>query len=228
MSKYVKSEYQDVVIAIQVLNEPYVARLDTKTVFDFYQSAYDLFRGVSDTPILFADGFYNPGFWSGVLPSAPGAIMDHHEYQIFAASLIKFSLEQHTARVCSSTSEWSGGDKLQLVGEFSSAMTDCAPWLNGRGSSSLYDNSLPGGTHNENWNCAAINNITLWTQSMKDGHRKYLEAQLDSFEDGSQGWIFWNFKTEGVAEWDLYALLDAGVFPQPLTSRAFPKNDCSR
>jgi aryl-phospho-beta-D-glucosidase BglC (GH1 family) len=33
--------------------------------------------------------------------------------------------------------------------------------------------------------------------------------------------IFWNFKTEGSPEWDAFALIDNGIFPQPLTSRKF-------
>ena len=44
---------------------------------------------------------------------------------------------------------------------------------------------------------------------------------MEAFEAKTQGWIFWNFKTEASAEWDLFRLLDAGVFPQPLTSRKF-------
>jgi hypothetical protein len=30
-----------------------------------------------------------------------------------------------------------------------------------------------------------------------------------------------NFKTEASPEWDAFRLIDAGIFPQPLTSRKF-------
>lgn len=35
--------------------------------------------------------------------------------------------------------------------------------------------------------------------------------------------IFQQFKTEnsGSPEWDAFALIDAGIFPQPLTARLF-------
>jgi glucan 1,3-beta-glucosidase len=42
---------------------------------------------------------------------------------------------------------------------------------------------------------------------------------MSAFEGKTQGWVWWNFKTEGAAEWDAFKLIDAGVFPQPLTSR---------
>jgi glucan 1,3-beta-glucosidase len=36
--------------------------------------------------------------------------------------------------------------------------------------------------------------------------------------------VFWIFKTEGSAgDWDLFQLLDGGVFPQPLADRRFGK-----
>lgn len=35
---------------------------------------------------------------------------------------------------------------------------------------------------------------------MKDNHRQYIEAQLDSYESKTKGWVFWNFKTELNAE----------------------------
>jgi len=48
---------------------------------------------------------------------------------------------------------------------------------------------------------------------LKDNTRRYIEAQIDVFEQQTQGWVFWNFKTEASAEWDLERLLTAGVFP---------------
>ena len=69
--------------------------------------------------------------------------------------------------------------------------------------------------------CANKNNIAAWDQTMKDDKRGYIEAQLEVYEQYTRGWVFWNFKTEASAEWDLFKLIDAGVFPQPLTARKF-------
>lgn len=44
---------------------------------------------------------------------------------------------------------------------------------------------------------------------------------MEAFEAKTQGWIFWNFKTESAPEWDAFRLIDAGIFPQPLTAREF-------
>ena len=99
-------------------------------------------------------------------------------------------------------------------------MTDCAAALNGYGIGARYDGWYPGSTRVGS--CDTINFIDTWNQDLKDDTRKYIETQLDVFEKSTQGWIFWNFKTEASAEWDLFRLLDAGIFPQPLTSRKFP------
>jgi glucan 1,3-beta-glucosidase len=44
---------------------------------------------------------------------------------------------------------------------------------------------------------------------------------MEAFESNTIGWVFWNFKTEASPEWDAFRLIDAGVFPQPLTDRKF-------
>ena len=69
--------------------------------------------------------------------------------------------------------------------------------------------------------CDSINFIDTWSDQLKDDTRRYIETQLDVYEKSARGWIFWNFKTEASAEWDLFRLLDAKVFPQPLSSRKF-------
>lgn len=89
----------------------------------------------------------------------------------------------------------------------------------GYGVGSRYDGTFPGSTKTDD--CSFRNTIEQWPQWFKDDTRGYIEAQMEVFDAVTQGWIFWNFKTEGAAEWDLFRLLDAGVFPQPLNSRKF-------
>jgi glucan 1,3-beta-glucosidase len=98
-------------------------------------------------------------------------------------------------------------------------MTDCAPYLNGYNVGARYDGSYPGST--SHGSCAGKSDISTWSQTFKDDTRGYIEAQLEAFEATTQGWVFWNFKTEGAHEWDFFALLDNGVFPSPITSRKF-------
>lgn len=101
------------------------------------------------------------------------------------------------------------------------ARTDCAAALNGYGIGARYDGTYPGSSYVGS--CANINYIDTWDSTFKDDTRGYIEAQMEAFERNTQGWIFWNFKTEGSTspEWDAFALIDAGVFPQPLTDRKF-------
>lgn len=49
---------------------------------------------------------------------------------------------------------------------------------------------------------------------MRTGTTNYIKAQLDAYDQYLQGSIFWNFKTQGADEWDLFALLDNGIWPQ--------------
>jgi glucan 1,3-beta-glucosidase len=96
--------------------------------------------------------------------------------------------------------------------------------LNGYGFGARYDGTLAGSR--VIGSCAGRSDITQWHQTLKDDTRAYIEAQLDTYESFTNGWIFWTFKTEAAHEWDLFKLMDYGVFPQPLTDRKFP-NICS-
>lgn len=48
---------------------------------------------------------------------------------------------------------------------------------------------------------------------MKTATTNYIKAQMDVYEGQLGGWIFWNFKTEASAEWDLFGLMDNGIWP---------------
>lgn len=54
--RYAKPDMQDVVVAIQPLNEPIVAKIPIDTVRRFYRDAFYNLRMVSDTPIVLHDG----------------------------------------------------------------------------------------------------------------------------------------------------------------------------
>lgn len=136
MSKYAQAQYQDVIIAIELLNESFLSMLDPNTVRSFYTSGYNIIRGSSDTPTMIHDGFWDPAYWNGFLTwsgsKAYNVIVDHHEYQIFDPNLNAMSPAQHLAQVCSSSKAFANSDKWEIVGEWSAGMTDCGPWLNGR------------------------------------------------------------------------------------------------
>lgn len=132
--KYAASSYQDVVIAIELLNEPLMGELagGRGATQGYYQGAFNTVRGVSDTSVVIQDGFDNPSSWNGFLTGSgsAGAIVDHHEYQAFSDDLVALSAQDHVSYVCSNSKSWGEGqDKFLIVGEWSAAMTDCAPFL---------------------------------------------------------------------------------------------------
>lgn len=189
----------------------------------FYRDGYGNVRTVSDTPVIFHDGFQAPSAWNNFLtPSdanAQNVILDHHEYQVFNFDQIAWEPWQHRQHVCNNIDYIASSDKWSFVGEWTGAMTDCAKYLNGYLIGARYDGSYPGSTYKGS--CGRFNDINQWDQQLKDDVRGYIEAQFDAFEARTQGWIWWNFKTEGAAEWDMFRLVEAGVFPQPLTDRKF-------
>ncbi|KAH7135753.1 glycoside hydrolase superfamily [Dendryphion nanum] len=223
--KYAIPSMQDVVVAIQLVNEPFLSKLDPNMVKQFYRDGFNNLRQVSDTPVMLHDGFWDPAWLNNFLTpwdnNAQNVIVDHHEYQIFDSGLLTFSTQQHLEQVCKSTEGYSHSDKWTIVGEWSGALTDCAKYLNGFGSGNRIEGTFPG-----SWpigSCAGKSGpVSSWSQAWKDDVRRYIETQLDAFESKTQGWVFWNFKTEGDAgEWDFFQLVDGGVFPQPLGDRRF-------
>ena len=96
-NKYARPSYQDVVVAIQLLNEPLASKISggTDVVVQFSKDGYGDVRDVSDTPVVIHDAFQQGTFWNGILtaPDAQGVIIDHHEYQIFTDELVGLSPE---------------------------------------------------------------------------------------------------------------------------------------
>jgi glucan 1,3-beta-glucosidase len=106
--KYAVPSMQDVVVAIQVLNEPFLMKLDKEMVKNFYRDAYYNLREISDTPVMFHDGFLDPAWMNGFLTlqdnGAQNVIVDHHEYQIFSNDLTGLTVDQHIGMMCGSVS----------------------------------------------------------------------------------------------------------------------------
>lgn len=247
--KYAQPSYQDVVVAIELINEPLMSELSggQDAVRQYYRDGYDIVRGVSDTPVMLHDGFVAPSAWNDFLtPSDNNAqkgeysslkdrfryprlrltlcliivVIDHHEYQVFDDTQVAYPPWEHRQQVCNNAATYTANRNHWLVvGEWSAAQTDCAPALNGYLIGARYDGTYPGSAFVGS--CDGINYIDQWNQTFKDDTRGYIEAQLEVFERETQGWVFWNFKTEMAPEWDFFKLIDAGVFPQPLSDRKF-------
>jgi len=223
-NKYGDSSYDDVIAGIEVVNEPLTSELNFDDVKTYETNAYNQQRQSSQSRVVvIQDGFQQPNSYNGFLsPSdnnAQNVAVDHHEYQVFTDEFVAMVPWQHRQYVCNNAPTYSGADKWTFVGEWTAAMTDCAPALNGYTIGARYDGTYPGSSYVAS--CATFNFLDQWNQSYIEDTRSYIEAQMEAFEANTQGWIFWNFKTEESAEWDAFRLIDAGIFPQPLTSRNF-------
>lgn len=66
--KYAKPEYQDTIVAIELLNEPLAAALESKDALkQFYKDGYHKIRAISNTPVVIHDAFQDPSFSNSVL-----------------------------------------------------------------------------------------------------------------------------------------------------------------
>ncbi|KAL8973148.1 MAG: hypothetical protein Q9197_002472 [Variospora fuerteventurae] len=228
-NKYAQQSYQDVVVAIELLNEPLAESLTggTNAVIQYYNDGYGNVRKISNTPVMIHDAFQNGSFWSDVLapPDISGVIVDHHEYQVFNEKLLGLSPAEHRQFVCTNSATYQDTNHWTVVAEWSAAMTDCAAGLNGWQVGARYDGWYP--DSNRIGSCDNINYIDTWSDQFKNDTQLYIAAQISVFEQKTEGWVFWNFKTEASPEWDLFRLLDNKIFPQPLDSLSSKSGICS-
>ena len=63
---------QDVVVAIELLNEPLGPRLDIDSLRQFYRDGYGNVRVNSDTPVVMSDAFSPASAWKGFLTPQDG------------------------------------------------------------------------------------------------------------------------------------------------------------
>ena len=89
----------------------------------------------------------------------------------------------------------------------------------GYGIGARYDQTFPGSNYVAS--CDGFQFISTWNSTYKSDTRQYIEAQMETFEYNTKGWVFWNFKAPYAQEWSMFDLVENGVFPQPLDSRDY-------
>ncbi|PSK58659.1 hypothetical protein B9Z65_6674 [Elsinoe australis] len=217
--KYGASSYDDVILGIEVVNEPSNWGVSEPFLRQYYYDAYYQQRDYSSSRVVvMSDQFRPTSYWNELLtPSdnnAQNTAMDHHEYQAFDTGLFEMTPAQHRQQVCNNVGQYSGADKWTMVGEWSAAITDCARWLNGFGVGARWDNTfvVQGKQYGS---CEGKNDVSKWTKAQRVNTRKFIEVQMREYEKYTRGWVFWNFKTEGADDWDALKLVDEGIFPTP-------------
>ncbi|KAJ5550866.1 Exo-beta-1-3-glucanase (Exg1) [Penicillium sp. DV-2018c] len=217
----------DVVTAIEALNEPSIpGGVNEDGLKQYYYDSWGSLRKYSqDTTLVLHDGFVAPESWNGFMNQNSGVwfvMMDTHHYEVFDSSTLTLDTTGHVNNVCSFANDHvKTTDKWTVVGEWTGAMTDCAKYLNGKGSGARYEGTFP--NSQPIGSCAGKSSGTVEGLSETDrtNTRRFIEGQLDAYEKGT-GWLYWTWKTEGAPEWDMQQQLAAGVFPNPVTDRQFP------
>lgn len=222
---YGGDDYKDVISGIELLNEPLGPSSDMQQLLNFYGWGYNNMRSVLTNFVILHDAFQLFNYYDNFFTVDQGywdVVIDHHHYQVFSAGELARDIDDHVSVACGWGTSAVTESHWNVCGEFSAALTDCALWLNGvgRGARWLgdYDSSPDYGL------CSMYVNPDNWTTEHRTNVGKYIEAQLDAFEQ-TGGWIFWNWKCEDAIDWDMSRLISEGVFPQPLSSRQYG-NQC--
>lgn len=240
----------DVVVGIEILNEPLAPKLQTFDVVQTYYEGFDLFKETQPkndtTKFIIHDAFQDIGYWntqlnpsyfnvssqyynlSNISYSSQDIWVDHHHYEVFTDSQLNETQYNRITNIINYGNSISNELEYHpaIVGEWSGAITDCATWLNGinvgaRYDGSYYNNSDFKSTNILNGICTSQNDISEWSEDYRVAVRQFIEAQLATYSSKTQGWIFWNWKTESAAEWDFIKLKEAELFPIPFDNYTY-------
>lgn len=145
-SRYVNDA--DVVAAIELLNEPFVARgVQLDPLKQFYYDGWGRIRQYShDTTVVIHDGFLDPvSAWNGFMNAASGVwyvMLDTHHYEIFDSGQLQISTDQHIQAACSfGSNEVAKTDKWTIVGEWT-GLSRIAPSISTVGGSAHVTTAL--------------------------------------------------------------------------------------
>lgn len=226
-AKYGSAEYADVVFGIELVNEPISwDQNNFATTKQWAQDAYAAVKKAATNPslnVIMHDGFMGPSNWEAVGSAVNGDStlaqsqfwMDTHLYQNQVAADSELTQDQHIAKACNwSTSELlpSSSTLPVIVGEFSAATNICA---NPDGS------TVAGNTcYVDGCQCSANVAIEDWNQPLIQATRKFVEAELDTFEAHARGWFMWSYK--GPGGWALENQVKYGLIGNKVTDRKYP------
>ncbi|KAG9246241.1 putative glucan 1,3-beta-glucosidase [Calycina marina] len=224
--KYGAKKYADVVVGLELTNEPisWGANDNTKTM-NWAKDAYHAVKKVAenkDMVIVMHDAFMGGQKWTDTAKSVmtdgvKDFGVDTHMYQLFVGADNKLTQQEHIQKACGwSTQLKKANDVMPIfVGEWSAATNICVK----------SDGSTVGGTSCSDDGCQCQSaSMDSWNNKMKEQVQRFVEAQLDTFEANASGYFIWSAK--GPGGWGFMNGIKAGVIPNPLTTRKFP-GQCS-
>ncbi|KAF2415678.1 glycoside hydrolase [Tothia fuscella] len=225
-TKYGTSAYGDVIIGIELINEPssWGKNNFTKTKSWTIQ-AYRAVRAATQNTklqLIMHDSFQPAANWSDVLSQLFGQrgkfAMDTHPYQLYTDADNALNQDEHVSKACAwSTSLFKPYHDARIpvyAGEWSANSNVCVnpdgSTLNGTSSSQIC--KVAG------CQCVADTDPDNWSVHTKTQVRRYVDAQLQTFEKWSNGYFFWNWK--GPGGWNFLNGVAQGWIPSPISSFA--------
>ena len=215
-----------------------------KKVQEYYVKSRISISGQDSQMVIFVhDAFEGAKYWNSaddtfLYPNDPAnrqnpsIIFDTHHYQVFTDKEIQQHPFQHLKEACAQTEILKQYPAAgAIVGEFSTAVTDCAKWLNGRGTGSRYAGTFKGDHTPPTGNCDVLSGDA---SNFPDDYKRFLgaywRAQTEAYEAGGLGWIQWTWKTEhGQAEdWSYEAGLQYGWIPHGFDHNQQQKGICEQ
>lgn len=221
-AKYSGSEYSDVVIALELVNEPISwSPNDLAITRQFYIDAYNAVQAAltdnKDLQIIMHDSFVPLSEWSDLpttLSASYGQIgLDTHLYQVYSDSDLALDGPGHVQEACSYASSLQASNDIlsTYVGEWSAAENICS-YTNG--------SVLAGSSCSESGCSCTTDSSENWSTDLVAYVRRFVEAQLDVFEGNSSGYFFWS--QTGYGGWNFITGVQGGWIPQPLDARQYP------
>ncbi|KAJ1030415.1 hypothetical protein NDA16_001324 [Ustilago loliicola] len=219
------AKYDGTVTSIELLNEPagFLGGNMMDYTKKYYQDAGSAARQkFFNAAIMIHDGFMGLQYWNGAAPPPQyqQVLLDTHIYSIFSPDQVAMSEDQRLNNYCSQANALAQSDKnlWTIVGEWSTAPTDCAKYLNGRGVGARYDASFGQGSYYVGSCADKTGDGTKFSAAYKAQLQRLFETQISVYERAS-GWIFWTWKTESAADWDYQRGLKGGWITSNLNSR---------
>ena len=133
----------------------------------------------SNIAIFIHDAFQSPQVWNGFMPYPQwqGVVLDTHKYEVFSDEEVAMTQQEHISAACAAAEGLSASGLWTIVGEWSTASTDGAKYLNGRGVGARYDGTYPGST--AVGSCTGMSgSIDSFSDEYKVFLRQYWEAQV--------------------------------------------------
>ena len=149
----------------------------------YYYDSYGIVRYPSSSTqsnylLVLHDAFQPSSYWDNFMPSPQwqGAAIDTHIYQVFSDADVAMTQAQHISAACNAANGLSSS-LWTFVGEWSTAMTDCATYLNGRGIGARYDGTFSGSPFVGS--CTGLSgSASSFSSSYKQFLRQFYEAQV--------------------------------------------------